>query len=235
MQTMIIFCLQHSTQKYAPATWKTYLGWLGQLKTFATQPKAEHITVAQIEAWLVSITHLSPRSQMNARQAIRAIYYHVLWPRLTNEFRQEFLLRIHNHLKSRHRTGRWKKRLGKLPAPDVQLPTPENCECWLSLLTPGKPQRACITVYAKGLPPHIAATQQKTSVPAMQKALRQARARARIIGINIGTGSGLRAIRCVAILNRIQHGEDPLRICQAVKLRSIASLKPYLRLAGCIK
>jgi hypothetical protein len=233
MQSEINFC-RYKYPQLSAATYRTYLGWIRRLKCFSHQDKATVVTIHDIISFLASLHLHSRRTQQNAKQAVCAVYRYVLWDAMPSDFQQAFLLRLANPLRSRHRTGRWKKRFGKLPAPDVALPSPEHCEQWLALLTPGKPKRACLRVYAEGLPPHVSAKKHRTSVPAMQKILRQARSQANKIGFEISTGTGLRALRTVHILNRIRAGDDPASICTEVGMRHLSSLRPYLRLAACL-
>lgn len=229
------YCFEHQTlsgkNKISLSSWKTYVGWVEQIKARSGKEKATELTMADIRAFLASLHRHHKGTYRNARQGIVAVFLHVFWTSMPSEFQQAFLLELKNPLKSKHRGG-WKKTGFVRVSPDVPIPSPQEFELWLSLLPEGKPQRACLRVYASGIPSRQAAAKHRTSIPMMTRVLRIGRQRARSCGVEIPIGAGLRTLRTGNILKRIRAGEDPSQIIRAVGLRNLSALKPYLRLAG---
>jgi hypothetical protein len=231
MKTSLDFCYQ-AYPKISRNSWKTYLGWIDRLKRFAQQEKATEISFEDIRSFLASLHTHHRRTFWNCRQAIKAVYRQVLWAYMPPDFQQAFLLEFYQPAILRRKRYHLPR---QLLSPGVPLPTPHTCDIWVALLPNGKPQRACRKVYVTGIKPQVAAQQYHTTISAMKRVLRIGKTRAAHIGIDIPVGAGLRTLRTVHILSRIQRGDDPAQIIRAVGLKHLASLTPYLRLAGLIK
>lgn len=222
------YCLQHADNFFSLSTWKTYVGWVEQVKRMANKNHAKDVTVSDIMAFLRSLHAHKKNTARNAQQGITAVFRHVFWLDMSEEFRRDFLQNLSAPLISKPHTRR-------AHAPRIldPIPPPEHITAWLALLPDGKPQRACLKIYQTGILPQRAAQQFKTSIPAMKRVLRIGRVRAQQeCGIIIPTGAGVRTLRTANIVRRILAGESPQAICAAVGLQHLCSLTPYLRLAG---
>ncbi len=162
---------------YSTSTKQQYRYWCRRLMRHAHAPSLKDISFDEMTAFFRSLSHTSQRTAWNAWNAIHAAFHHAdIWPSLTPEFRKQF--------EREFLSLRPLKLPRTFPLADTLFIPPDDCEAWLSAVSPVSMQLACWLCYDPGLDAAFVArltidAAKVIHIPATQQnALRQQIARA---------------------------------------------------------